>query len=163
MPPMLASWLSLLGGLMALRVYRKQCLGFRRYGLGLRYKDLYVVCVYVYTQVYIHGWLSKLWVFLGPIIVRHLILRVPKKGVIILTTTHIFVPKYEAQSCVLAKTRLSKTIQHVLQEFMTPWHLARTLDPVLVVVSFLLNPKLLTFWGSPTTLVQVLEGLLLVP
>ena len=38
-----------------------------------------------------YGWLSKLWsLFWVPNITRHLIFRVPKKGGIILTTTHMF-------------------------------------------------------------------------
>ena len=40
----------------------------------------------------IHGWLSTLWhngLFGGPIIIWHLILRVPKKGTRTLSTAHI--------------------------------------------------------------------------
>ena len=46
--------------------------------------------LHCYYMLKAYGWLSKLWPLLGsPIIIRHLIFRVPKKGTIILTTTHM--------------------------------------------------------------------------
>ena len=48
--------------------------------------------VWEYSVEYTYGWLSKFMApFWVPIIIRHLIFRVPQKGIIILTTTHIYI------------------------------------------------------------------------
>ena len=66
--------------------YNGLCRGYVGVTWGV-YKD-YIRIMEKWKLLY--GWLSKLWsLFWVPIIIRHLILRVPQKGPVFLTTTHM--------------------------------------------------------------------------
>ena len=75
------------------------------------------MCIYIYIYVWV---VVKIMVpFWVPIIVRHLIFRVPKKGTLILTTTHIYiyiciyiysVCVYTHDSCVIRRPTVTETV-----------------------------------------------------